>query len=231
MEVETMTEEEKAAAAAAAALETKRLEDEKAAAAAKIEEDKKKQGEELKQFTQAQIDEMINKAKGQVKKKYEDYDTLKEQLKTFEDSKKQKELDELSEVDRVKKLLEEKENELSTLTKAQKIASITAAFEKAAKTANVPEEYLADAKILAGINEDTDAATIEATVKALVEAKPFLVKAPETKQKEIGGGSNPPATKTEKSKEQMLQEAADKARKSGRTEDKIAYVTLKHELK
>lgn len=223
-----MTPEE-IAAQAAADLEAKRIADEAAAAAAKEEEDKKK-AEDVKQFTQAQIDEMIQKAKGQVKKKYEDYDTLKDQLKAFEDAKNQKELDEMTELDRTKKLLQDKEDELARIGKEVKTASINAAFEKAAKEAGVPEKYVADARLLAGINDETDVATISETVKTLVESKPFLVEKQEKQQQSIGGASNVQQQKQEKSKEQLLEEAATKARKSGKVEDKIAYVALKRKL-
>lgn len=188
-------------------------------------------GEELKQFTQAQIDEMIKKAKGQVSKKFGDYDDLKKKLEDFEAAAKQKELDEMSELDRLKAQLAEKEEAFGKLAKEATLGKINSAFEKAAKALDVPEKYLEDAKLLAGINEGTALETIEETVKALVEAKPFLVEKKEPQQKEIGSPNNPnPNAKPDKSGEQLLKEAADKARKSGRVEDKIAYVALKREL-
>jgi hypothetical protein len=187
--------------------------------------------EELKQFTQAQIDEMIQKAKGQVSKKFADYDELKGKIKEFEDAAKQKELEEMGELDRLKAQLADKEEAFGRLAKEATLTKLETAFEKAAKKFDIPEKYIADAKLLAGINEGTVLETIEETVKALVEAKPFLVEKKEVQQKEIGGANNPSGNKApEKAGEQLLKEAADKARKTGRVEDKIAYVALKREL-
>ncbi|MNU00783.1 hypothetical protein D3C72_2440070 [compost metagenome] len=67
-------------------------------------------------------------------------------------------------------------------------------------------------------------------IKALVEAKPYLAEASKKEPRQVGGptGGNDP--KPDKTKEQLLAEAADKARRTGRIEDRMAYAALKEEL-
>jgi hypothetical protein len=64
---------------------------------------------------------------------------------------------------------------------------------------------------------------------ALVEQYSFLaeVKKP---QKPIGDATNSPKDTADKTSEQLLREAAEKARREGTMEAKIAYATLKAQL-
>ncbi|MNN63354.1 hypothetical protein D3C81_1787280 [compost metagenome] len=78
------------------------------------------------------------------------------------------------------------------------------------------------------MDDDGNPQGVADAVKALVEANPYLVT--EAKPKEIGkptGGSGDPDDKT---KAQLLAEAAEKARKSGRPEDRAAFAALKLQL-
>ncbi|WP_052759480.1 hypothetical protein [Paenibacillus sp. DMB20] len=77
------------------------------------------------------------------------------------------------------------------------------------------------------VDEDGNAQGVEEAVKALVETHPYLTE--KTQPKQIGGASGG-ADPTDKSKEQLLADAAEKARKSGRLEDQAAYAKLKREL-
>jgi hypothetical protein len=70
---------------------------------------------------------------------------------------------------------------------------------------------------------------LEAVMGALVEQYGFLA---ETKkpQKPIGDATNSPKDTADKTSEQLLREAAEKAKRTGKTEDMIAYATLKAQL-
>ncbi|QCY64998.1 hypothetical protein [Bacillus thuringiensis] len=195
------------------------------------------QGEELKQFTQKQIDEMIIAAKQQVKKKFADYDEVKAKAEELEKAQKEAKLAEMDELERTKTSLAEKDEELTKLQTqiaemelSQKRTAVTNAFKEAAISANIPTKRLEDAKVLAGISEETDVEKIEELVKKLVEEKPFLVETKAPQQKQIGDHSNGATKVNEKTKSEMLTEAADKARRTQRMEDKLAYVNLKAKL-
>jgi hypothetical protein len=191
---------------------------------------------DVKQMTQAEIDAMVVNAKQQVKKKYADYDDIKKELDELRKIKEAKELDELNEVERAKKIAADKEaeaeavrKELEDLRTAAKQERLMSAFEREAAKHNIPEKHLADAKLLAGITNDTEVESIAELVTKLVTDKPFLVE--KKQQQAIGDPTNGQAQKpSEKSAQEMLKEAADKARKTGRMEDKIAYVELKAKL-
>lgn len=193
---------------------------------------------EVKNFTQEQLDAIVADRLAREKKKYADYEDIKTKYAELETQRKEKERSEMDELTRAQDILKEKDATLSTLQQqlaelqsAQKLNAVQSAFEKAALESNIPAKYLDDAKVLAGINADTDAAQVAEIVKTLVEAKPFLVENKTPQQRQIGDPTNGPQNKQlEKTKEQMLSEAADKARVTGRMEDKIAYVNLKREL-
>ncbi|MGN4731024.1 hypothetical protein ACTFR4_27845 [Bacillus cereus group sp. MYBK181-1] len=195
------------------------------------------QGEELKQFTQKQIDEMIIAAKQQVKKKFADYDEVKAKAEELEKAQKEAKLAEMDELERTKTSLTEKDEELTKLQKqiadmelSQKRTTVTNAFKEAALAAKIPTKRLEDAKVLAGISEETDVEKIEELVKQLVEEKPFLVEAKSPQQKQIGDHSNGSQKVNEKTNAELLAEAADKVRRTQRMEDKLAYVNLKSKL-
>jgi len=79
------------------------------------------------------------------------------------------------------------------------------------------------------VSEDGKVEGMEDAIKSLVENKPYLV-ATKKQQKPIGESTNNEEQKADKSADQMLKEAADKARQTGKTEDKMAYARLKREL-
>lgn len=195
------------------------------------------QTEELKQFTQKQIDEMIIAAKQQVKKKFADYDEVKAKAEELEKAQEEAKLAEMDELERTKTSLTKKDEELAKLQKqvadmelSQKRTTVMSAFETAALGANIPAKYLADAKVLAGVSEETDVEKIEELVTKLVAAKPFLVEAKAPQQKQIGDPSNSVPKVNEKTNAELLAEAAAKAKRTQRMEDKLEYVNLKAKL-
>jgi hypothetical protein len=80
------------------------------------------------------------------------------------------------------------------------------------------------------IDEDGNVVGIEDVIKALVEHKPFLLAQAKKEPKPIGESTNAKSDKSDKSAEQLLREAAEKARRTGRPEDLAAYAKLKREL-
>lgn len=193
--------------------------------------------EKVVQMTQAELDAIVSKSKNQVRNQFADYDELKAKAEAAEKAEKDAELASMDELERTKTALTEKDSEVATLTekiaaleKAQRVQAIETAFTTAAKAAFIPEERLQDAKLLAGINDETDAETIDELVNKLVTEKPFLVVKEEKQQKQVGSASNGGSPKNEKTDEQLLQEAADQVRKYGRLEDKVKYANLKHKL-
>ncbi|WP_018755194.1 hypothetical protein [Paenibacillus terrigena] len=192
-----------------------------------------------KTFTQAELDDVVTKRLERERKKYVDYDDLKTKLAELEAAEDERKRGELSEVERVKADLEREsgakqtlESELTSLRESVKQERIRNAFTSAATAAKIA--YIDDAWSLAdktGINvgDDGSVTGVDDVIKSLVETKPFLVEQKPTQPRTIGGPTDnpPPAQKTA---EQLLKEAADKARVSGKLEDQAAYAKLKREL-
>lgn len=191
-----------------------------------------------KTFTQTELDEIIAKRIERERKKYEGFEDMKNKLTEYEKQIEEKRLAELSEKERAeeiaKKAEEEKQSlahQLETLQKQIQQEKITNEFIKLATTHNIA--YIDDALKLADfsgvkVNEEGNVEGVKEAIKALVENKPFLLKqAKEPKQ--IGKGSQT-KSKGDKTAEQLLTEAAEKARNSGRIEDMAAYAQLKREL-
>ncbi|PFQ72441.1 hypothetical protein COK15_28295 [Bacillus cereus] len=187
-------------------------------------------------MTQAELDALIAKSKNQVRKQFADYDEVKAKAEEADRIAEEARLAKLDEVERAKEEAKAKENEvtslqaeLNSIKQAQKTKEVNDKFAEVALSVNIPKEFIEDAKVLAKVTDATSVEDIEEIVTKLVKERPFLVKE-EVVQREIGGASNPPKQKNEKSDAQLLQEAADKYRRTQRMEDKIAYVNLKHAL-
>ncbi|MEK5308318.1 MULTISPECIES: phage scaffolding protein [Bacillus] len=189
------------------------------------------------ELTQEELDSIITKRVSRTESKYADYGEVKEKLAAYEKAEQEKADAELTELDRIKKELEAKaEVELSLtqqieeLKKAGEKEKITNAFIKAATSESIA--YIDDALRLADLSgvsvEDGKVVGVESVVKALVEEKPFLIA---QKQKAIGQSTNSGTDKIDKTPEQLIKEAEEKARKSGRVEDRAAVALLKRQLR
>ncbi|WP_205687760.1 Clp protease ClpB [Bacillus sp. 005/A4HT-01/001] len=189
------------------------------------------------ELTQEELDSIITKRVSRTESKYADYSEVKEKLAAYEKAEQEKADAELTELDRIKKELEAKsEVELSLtqqideLKKASEQEKITNAFIKAATSESIA--YIDDALRLADLSgvsvEDGKVVGVESVVKALVEEKPFLIA---QKQKAIGQSTNSGTDKIDKTPDQLIKEAEEKARKSGRTEDRAAVAQLKRQLR
>lgn len=161
-------------------------------------------------FTQDELNQAVTEGLERERKKYADYDELKSKLTTLETTGVERD-----------KLLN---------TANQRL--IASEFKSLAREKNVPNDRLSAALKLAdlsnaNVNDEGNVTGVEDAFNALIQANPFLTA--ETKPLIIGApsGGGEPMNKT---KEQMLKEAADKARKSGRIEDQVVYAKLKREL-
>lgn len=191
-----------------------------------------------KTFTQAELDELLGKRLERERKKFEGFDELKKKAEAYEKELEEKRLSELSEQERLQEIARKYEEEKQLL--AQKLAdlqeknrqqAIHNEFIKVATSHNVA--YVDDALKLAdmsavNVGEDGTVEGVEDVIKALVEHKPFLLGKPAAKP--VGQPSNGAPERTDNTKEQLLTEAADKARRSGKPEDVAAYSKLKREL-
>ena len=194
----------------------------------------------VKTFTEDEVNEIIKKRLERERKKYADYDDLKAQLEQFRQAEEERKRAEMTELERYKadleKALNERqtfEQELAKLRESIKQERIKNAFITAATNANIA--YIDDAYRLADlsavtIDEDGNVVGMEDVIKALVEHKPFLLAQAKKEPKPIGESTNPKNDKSDKSAEQLLREAAEKARRTGRPEDLAAYAKLKREL-
>ncbi|WP_427110925.1 phage scaffolding protein [Lysinibacillus xylanilyticus] len=195
--------------------------------------------ETTKTYTQAQIDEMITDRIKRERKKFADYDDLKSKLSEYESKAEEQRQAELSEVEKAQEQAKQFEEQLSTLTaqlEAERNTSrqqaIKNEFIKVASSANIIDidaaMALSDLSTVE-IGEDGKVNGIDDVIKSLVEHKPYLVAKKQTQA--IGTATNGGSGgQSEKTAEQLLADAAEKARKSGTLKDKAAYAQLKKQL-
>lgn len=201
-------------------------------------ENKPKENEEVKTFTQEEIDKIIAERIARERKKYADYEELKAKAVEYEKKLEEQRLAELSEKERAEEIAKKYEEErnqyakqVEELQNAIREEKIRNAFITKAQSVGIA--YIDDAYKLADfskveVGEDGSINGIDDVVKTLVESKPFLLT--QSKPKPIGESTNRKFDKSEKTADQLLQEAYEKAKKSGRPEDRIAYNKLKIEL-
>jgi Rad3-related DNA helicase len=198
-----------------------------------------------KRFTQAEVDEILRRRlerqEKQFAKKYgDDVEARLQRLAELEAQEEERKQAEMTELERLQAQLQQLQQERDALsqelettrTRAQEQA-IRNEFIKAATEKGIA--YVDDAWTLAAsrlaeveFDDNGNPQGVAEIAESLAKEKPFLLKQ-ETTPRTIGGG-NSPKPAPEKSKEQRLKEAAEKARLSGRPEDRIAYRMLKQEL-
>lgn len=195
---------------------------------------------EQKTFTQADLDKILADRLAREKKKYEDYDTLKTKLTEFEKRQKEQELASLNDKEKAEKLAAEEAERANTLQKQLeetlsnvKAQAIKAAFREAAMKQNI--EHIDDAFKLIDLStvevSDTfEVNGIDTVVEQFAKERPYLLKSNAKVEGDVGGPTNPPPTKTDKSSEELLDAARKKAEKTGRVEDMVAYSQLKRKL-
>jgi hypothetical protein len=193
-----------------------------------------------KTFSQADLDRIVAERLARDRKGREDYDDIKTKLTALEQAEADREKAKLSDTERLEaekaealKKAQEAEDRSTARETAANQRIINAEFRTLAREANVPADRLAAAVKLADlsgvtVDDEGNAVGVKEAVEALVAAHGYLVE--KTQAKPIGGASGGKADPPDKTKEQLLKEAADKARKTGRIEDRMAYAALKDEL-
>jgi len=195
--------------------------------------------ETSKSFTQAELDEIVAKRLDRERKKYADYDEVKTKASEYESKLEEQRLAELTDKERAETLAQKYEAEkqelaaqLDALRKANEQAQLQNAFTKAATSAGIA--YVDDAIALSDlsaltIDENGEINGLDELIAGLVENKPFLLAQEPQKQQPIGNAAQT-AKVADKTAEQLLKDAAEKVRATGRTEDRVAYAKLKREL-
>lgn len=192
-----------------------------------------------KTFTQAQLDELIAKRIERERKKFVDYDEIKAKVSEYEAQLQAQREAEMSEVEKAQDQAKQFEAQLAEI-RAQleternnaRQQAIKNEFIKVATSANIIDidaaMALSDLSAVE-IGEDGKVNGVDDVIKTLVEHKPYLVAKKQTQP--IGTATNGGnGGQTEKTADQLLAEAAEKARKSGTLADKVAYAQLKKQL-
>lgn len=202
-----------------------------------VKTDELKDGEKVVTLKQSELDALIVRNKNKVKEKFADYDELKAKAEAADQAAEEARLAKMDELEKAKEIAAKKDEEIAAaqariaaLEKADRETKVTNAFNAAAKAANIPEEYLKDARMLAGVTDETEVESIAEIVEKLAKDRPYLVKAKEVIQKEIGSPSNGSKKPLEKTDEQILEELAANVRRYGRIEDKVKYAQMKKKL-
>ena len=193
-------------------------------------------------MTQADLDALIQREKARAKKPFADYDDIKaerERLKEAEEARKLADMSDKERLEAEKQTALEKaqaaeESRDKALTAANQ-RLIKSEFRAIARESGIRADALDDAFKLAdtsavSVDDDGNVIGVKDVIEALVKDKPYLAEQAKKEPKSIGNPSNPNVDQGAKTAEQLLKEAAEKARKSGRIEDNVAYAALKREL-
>lgn len=193
-----------------------------------------------KTFTQAELDELIAKRIERERKKFADYDELKSKLSEFEsqaEEKRQSELTDLQKAQEQAQQFEAKVQELTAQLEAERTKSqdqaLKATYKQVASSFGIVDVeaalILSDLSAVS-FDENGEVIGVEDAVKKLIEHKPYLVAKKQTQP--IGTATNGGSSgQSEKTAEQLLAEAAEKAQKTNRPEDFARYAQLKRELR
>jgi len=192
-----------------------------------------------KTFTQEELDSILKDRLDRERKKYADYDDKAAKLAELEKAEEERRLASLGEVERAQEEIAKKAQEAEELR--QRLAAIEGEREEERKLAafrslaSSAEYGLSADRIEAAIKladmsqlQKTDAGyDANDVMKALVDKYPFLTA--QAAAQPIGK----PLAQTQEvvaDKRSLLEKLAEKARLSGRTEDKVAYAKAKREL-
>jgi hypothetical protein len=198
---------------------------------------------EVKTFTQDELDKIVADRIARERKKLEkfaDYDDIKTKASEYEKALEEKRLAELSAQERAEELAKKFETERNDYanqlkeyqTKVER-QQVVNEFIKAAPGVNIPADRIDAALKLADLSAVTVGEDgvdgLTDVMKTLVEQYSFLadVKKP---QKPIGEATNNSNEVVDKTAEQLLRDAAEKVKRTGKIEDQIAYAALKNKL-
>lgn len=208
------------------------------------EPENKPQAEAPKTFTQDEIDKIVADRIARERKKLEkfaDYDDLKTKLSEYtkaEEERKRAEMTETerlqAELDELKRIAQEAEETKSKTLESANKRLIKSEFKILAKDLGVRKDALDDAFVLADmtgveIDDEGNVKGVQEAIESLKKAKAYLFGVTEYADPSPGQHETKRDAPQEQAK-RKLQELADKAKKTGRIEDKIAYASFKSEL-
>jgi hypothetical protein len=199
---------------------------------------------ETKTFTQEELDKIVADRLSREKKKlekYADYDEVKTKLTEFEKFEEERKKAEMTVQERLeaekaeadKKAQEAEERANKALEQANK-RLLKAEFRLLAKELGVRKDALDDAFVLADmtsveVDEEGNVQGVKEALETLKKSKSYLFGGVEYADPSPGQ-YEAKREGTQDQAKRKLQELADKAKKSGRIEDKIAYASFKKEL-
>lgn len=192
-----------------------------------------------KTFTQEELDSILKDRLDRERKKYADYDDKAAKLTALEQAEEERRLASLGEVERAKEEAAKKAQEAEELR--QRLAAIEGEREEERKLAafrslaSSAEYGLSADRIEAAIKladmsqlQKTDAGyDANDVLKTLVDKYPFLTA--QAAAQPIGKPLIQHA-EVKQDKKSLLKQLAEKARLSGRDEDKVAYAKAKRDL-
>lgn len=170
-------------------------------------------------MTQDELDALISKSKAQAKKPFGDYDELKTKLSDFEKAEAERKLAEMSEQERrdaelatVRKALEDEQNARKQTLDVANQRAIKSDFKLAAANANIRGDALDDAFLLVNktgisVDDDGNVVGLDDAVKALIEAKPYLLNVTTTQKPKVIGEPNNPKEEERKTLQAQLDDA------------------------
>lgn len=206
-----------------------------------VEEPETKPEEKTVTMSQDELNALIGREKGRVKSKYADYDDLKAKLEEFETAAKKREESELTQIELLQKQREEALKQAEELAQTNQAVVekanqrlIKSEFRLLAKEIGVRSDALDDAFLLVDkseiqVDEDGNVAGVQEALEALKKSKAYLFGSKEYADPTPGQRE----AKRESSKamaQDKLKDLQEKARKSGRIEDRIAYAEFKKQL-
>jgi hypothetical protein len=200
---------------------------------------------ESKTFTQEELDKIVADRLSREKKKlekYADYDAVKTKLSEFEKFEEERKKAEMTVQERLeaekaeadKKAQEAEERANKALEQANK-RLLKAEFRLLAKELGVRKDALDDAFVLADmtsveVDEEGNVQGVKEALETLKKAKAYLFGGVDYADPSPGQYEAKRGEATQDQAKRKLQELADKAKKTGRIEDKIAYASFKKEL-
>jgi len=170
-------------------------------------------------MTQEELDALIAKSKGQVKRQYADYDDLKSKLSEYEKAEAERKQAQMSEQERIQAELDAARQKAEEAEKAREQAlsaanqrAIKAEFKLAAAGANIRPDALDDAFVLvdkAGISVDDDGNVVgvKEALEALIAAKPYLLDVKQPQNPKVIGEPNNPKEEERKTLQAQLDDA------------------------
>jgi hypothetical protein len=199
---------------------------------------------ETKTFTQAELDKIVADRIAREKKKlekYADYDDVKTKLSEFEKFEEERKKAEMTVQERLEaekaeaeKRAKESEERANKALEAANKRLLKSEFRLLAKELGVRKDALDDAFVLADlstveVDEEGNVQGVQEALESLKKAKAYLFGGTDFADPSPGQ-HEPKREATQDQAKRKLEELAQKAKKTGRIEDKIAYASFKKEI-